>query len=291
MKKKIALAALIIIIIAVVVLGSESYYTVNEDEFANVVRFSKTVDTVSEAGIYLKIPFIDEVKKFPDKVLLYDMRPSEVLTADSKTMIVDNYVMWRITDPLTFYKTLGTEAEAENRIDMLAYSAIRIEMGKSLRDDIINQDDMSREMFNNNILASVGNATDEYGIEIIDIKIKKLDLPGDNEEAVYRRMISERNKIAEQYRADGNKEAELIRNEVDKQTSILVSDAAATAKQIIAEGEAEYMRILAEAYNTPDKQRFYNFIRSLEALEASIGENSTVILGEDSVIAKTLTNP
>ncbi len=290
--KKLTTGLIAVIIIAVLVLGSEAYYTVNEDEYANTVRFSKTVNTVSESGIYLKIPFIDSVKKFPKQVLLYDMKPSEVLTADSKTMQVDNYVMWRITDPLKFYKTLGTKAEAETRIDMLTYSAIRIEMGKSTRDNIINQDEHSRDLFNANILAAATKATDDYGIEIIDIKIKKLDLPADNEEAVYRRMISERNKIAEQYRADGNKEAEMIRNEVDKKTSILVSDAKAKAEQIKAEGEAEYMRILSEAYSTPDKQAFYEFTRSLDAVELSLsGDEVTIILGKDSAIADAITNP
>lgn len=290
--KKITTTLLVIVIILAAILASESYYTVNEDEYANTVRFSKTVNTVSESGIYLKLPFIDSIKKFPKKVLLYDMLPSEVLTADSKTMQVDNYVMWHIVDPLKFYQTLGTKSEAETRIDMLTYSAIRNEMGKSLRDDIINQDEHSRDTFNANILSAATKSTGDYGIEIIDIKIKKLDLPTDNEEAVYRRMISERNKIAEQYRADGNKEAELIRNEVDKKKNILISDAKAKAEQIKAEGEAEYMRILASAYNTSEKQEFYNFTRALDAVTVSLsGDDVTIILGKDSAIAKALTNP
>ncbi len=290
--KKITITIVVVLIILIGALSSEAFFTVNEDEYANTLRFSKTVSTVSDAGIYFKIPFVDTVKKFPKKVLLYDMKPSEVLTADSKTMQVDNYVMWKITDPLTFYKTLGTISEAETRIDMLTYSAIKTEMGKSLRDDIINQDEHSRETFNTNILSAATKATSDYGIEIIDIKIKKLDLPSDNEEAVYRRMISERNKIAEQYRADGNKEAEIIRNEVDKKKNIIVSDAQAQAEQIKAEGESEYMRILAEAYNTPDKQEFYNFTRSLDAIEISLGgDDVTIILGKDSAIAQAITNP
>ena len=287
--KKFKVIIILMLVAAALILASNSYYTVSEDEYANVVRFSKTVSTVENAGIYLKVPFLDSVKKFPKKVLLYDMKPSEVLTADSKTMQVDNYVLWKITDPLKFYKTLGTKAEAENRIDMLTYSALKTEMGKSLRDDIINQNDDSREAFNANILSAATKATGEYGIEIIDIKIKKLDLPADNEEAVYRRMISERNKIAEQYRADGNKEAEMIRNEVDKNKNILVSDAKAKAEQIKAEGEAEYMRILAEAYNSPEKQEFYSFTRALDAVKVSFsGDDVTIILGKDSPLAEAL---
>lgn len=291
-KKSLMTALVIILILAAFLVSSECFYTVGEDEYVGVIRFAKTVDTVSEPGLNFKLPFTDSVRRFPKKVLLYDMKPSEVLTADSKTMQVDNYVLWRITDPLTFYKTLGSMSEAETRIDMLTYSAIKTEMGKSLRDDIINQDDMSRELFNNNILAAATGATDDYGIEIIDIKIKKLDLPSDNEEAVYRRMISERSKIAEQYRADGNKQAEMIRNEVDKQKNILISDAKARAEQIKAEGEAEYMRILADAYNTPEKQDFYNFTRALDAVKVSLdGDDVTIILGKDSALADALLRP
>lgn len=291
-KKSLLTVLVIVLILAAFLVSSECFYTVGEDEYVGVIRFAKTVDTVSEPGLHFKLPFTDSVRRFPKKVLLYDMKPSEVLTADSKTMQVDNYVLWRITDPLTFYKTLGTMNEAETRIDMLTYSAIKTEMGKSLRDDIINQDDMSRELFNNNILAAATGATDDYGIEIIDIKIKKLDLPSDNEEAVYRRMISERSKIAEQYRADGNKQAEMIRNEVDKQKNILISDAKARAEQIKAEGEAEYMRILADAYNTPEKQDFYTFTRALDAVKISLnGDDVTIILGKDSALADALLRP
>ena len=289
---KVIVSLVVIVILALVFIGNECWYTVNEDEYANILRFSKTVKTESEAGIYLKIPFIETVQKFPNKVLLYDMKPSEVLTKDSKSMIVDNYVLWRITDPLTFYKTLGTEAEAETRIDMLTYNAIKTEMGKSNQEAIINQDDNSRNVFNSNIMKAASGETDAYGIEIIDIKIKKLDLPSDNEEAVYRRMISERNKMSEQLRAEGNEEAEKIKNGVDKEKNILISNAKAEAEKIVAEGEAEYMRILSEAYNTPEKQDFYKFIRGLDALEVSLSDgNATVILGKDSALAEALTNP
>ncbi len=292
MKKKLVIAVIAVIIILGAVVSSVCFYTVQPNQYANTVRFSKTVNTVSEPGLYLKIPFVDNVIYFPKQVLLYDMKPSDVLTADSKTMQVDNYVTWRITDPLTFYKTLGNITEAETRIDMLTYSAIRTEMGKLERDKIINSDDTSRDDFNNNIINATADATTSYGIEIMDIKIKKLDLPTDNEQAVYTRMISERNKIAAEYRADGEKQATLIKNEVDKTTGITVSNAEAQAEAIKAEGESEYMRILSEAYNTPDKQSFYEFTRALDALKASLsGDEATVILDEDSALARALMNP
>lgn len=291
MKKKITLSIAVIIVVVIAILSGECFYTVNQDEYANTVRFSKTINTENEAGLYMKVPFIDKVTYFPKHVMLYDMKPSDVLTADSKTMIVDNYVTWRITDPLTFYKTLGTISEAETRIDMLTYSTIKNEMGRRNRDEIINSDESSRDIFNQSIISSAADAVKTYGIEIIDIKIKKLDLPSDNEEAVYNRMISERSKIAEEYRAEGAKQSELIRNEVDRKTNITVSNAKAQAEKIRAEGESEYMRILAEAYNTPDKQSFYEFTRALDALKASIGEDTTIILDKDSALVKALMNP
>ncbi len=291
MKKKITLSIAVIIVVVIAILSGECFYTVNQDEYANTVRFSKTINTENEAGLYMKVPFIDKVTYFPKHVMLYDMKPSDVLTADSKTMIVDNYVTWRITDPLTFYKTLGTIPEAETRIDMLTYSTIKNEMGRRNRDEIINSDESSRDIFNQSIISSAAQAVKTYGIEIIDIKIKKLDLPSDNEEAVYNRMISERSKIAEEYRAEGAKQSELIRNEVDRKTNITVSNAMAEAEKIRAEGESEYMRILAEAYNTPDKQNFYEFTRALDALKASIGEDTTIILDKDSALVKALMNP
>ena len=291
--KKNFLATLItfIIVIAFILIG-QCFYTVNPDQYANTLRFSKTVNTVSEAGMYFKIPFIDNVIYFPKQVLLYDMKPSDVLTADSKTMLVDNYVTWRITDPLTFYKTLGNITEAETRINMLTYSAIKTEMGKLERDKIINSDESSRDNFNNNIINATANATNSYGIQIIDIKIKKLDLPADNEEAVYTRMISERNKIAAEYRANGEKQASLIKNDVDKTTGITISDAKAQAEKIKAEGETEYMNILAAAYDTPAKQDFYEFTRSLDALTSSLTEGqTTIILDKDSALAKAISTP
>lgn len=291
--KKNFLATLItfIIVIAFILIG-QCFYTVNPDQYANTLRFSKTVNTVSDAGIYFKIPFLDNVIYFPKQVLLYDMKPSDVLTADSKTMLVDNYVTWRITDPLTFYKTLGNITEAETRINMLTYSAIKTEMGKLERDKIINSDESSRDNFNNNIINATANATNSYGIQIIDIKIKKLDLPADNEEAVYTRMISERNKIAAEYRANGEKQASLIKNDVDKTTGITISDAKAQAEKIKAEGETEYMNILAAAYDTPAKQDFYEFTRSLDALASSLTEGqTTIILDKDSALAKAISTP
>lgn len=287
---KILLVAAVVILIALL---CSSVYTVAENEYACVVRFSKIMDTVSEAGLKFKIPFIDEIKKFPKTIMLYDIPPSEVLTSDQKNMTVDSYVLWEINDPLTFFKTLGTMSEAETRLNAVTYNALKNAMGNIKQSDIINQDDASeRNSIYQGITDSVSEISKTYGINIVDVKVKRLDLPEANEQAVYARMISDRNQIAEKYTADGAYEASLIRNDTDKEVNIIKSNAAAEAAKLEAEGEAEYMRMLAAAYNTDDKKSFYEFRLSLEALKSSLnGDGKTVIIGKDSAIGKLLIGP
>lgn len=284
----IAVLAIVLIVAAVVLLNS--FYTVAENEYACVFRFSKIEIITDTAGLHFKMPFVDEVRTFPKTVLLYDIPASEVLTADQKSMTVDSYLTWQITDPKTFYQTVGSISEAETRLDALTYNSLKNLMGTLNQDDIINQDDASeRNDIYSGITTEVSDNAKAYGISVIDVKIKRFDLPEANEQAVYDRMISDRERIAAEYTANGEYEASLIRNEVDKQVNIIISDATAEAARIEAEGEAEYMRLLAEAYNTEDKKEFYEFTRALEALKASLsGDEKTIILGSDSILGNIL---
>ncbi len=286
-KKKIILIAAVILL--VIVLAS-SIYTVREDQYACTFRFSEIVKTVNEPGLYFKIPFIDSVEYFTKATMLYDIPPSEVLTSDKQNMTVDCYILWSISDPQQFYRALGTTAKAEERLNAITYNTLKTAMGTLAQADIINMNDgAERNQIYEGITATVDAQAATYGIHVEDVKIKQFDLPESNLNAVYSRMISERNQIAEKHTADGNKEASLIRNEVDKKVNILISDAEADAAVLVAEGEAEYMRILAEAYNTPEKQAFYEFSLALDALAASLnGENKTVILDENSELAQIL---
>ncbi len=289
MKKKITLAIIIVIAFILVILAASSLYTIKEDEYALILRFSKVESIKSEAGIYFRIPFIETVQKLPKNLQLYDLRPSDVLTSDSKAMSVDSYVLWRISDPLQFYKTLGSIAEAQVRLDASTYNALKNVIGRKEQNAIITQQDTGRDTLNEEIYQNVKNTSTGYGIEIMDVKVKRFDLPQANEEAVYRRMISDRNQIAARYLAEGQSEANMLRNEVDKKVNLLLSEARVTAEELIAEGEAEYMRLLAETFDTKEKQDFYIFMRSLEALKASLtGDEKTVVLGRDSDIAKIL---
>lgn len=279
-----------VILLLVVIIGANCFFTVEENQYACTVRFSKIIDTTGEAGLHFKVPFVDSVKYFSKATKLYDIPPSEVITLDKQNMTVDCYVLWKISDPLRFYQTLGTSGVAEQRLDALTYNALKTVMGTLAQADIINMEDgAKRNEIYDGIATSVNALAQTYGIDVLDVKIKQFDLPESNLNAVYSRMISERNQMAEKYTADGSYEASIIRNDVDKQVNIIVSNAQAEAAKLEAEGEAEYMRLLAEAYNSEDKKDFYEFTLALDALKKSLtGEEKTVILDADSELAKIL---
>lgn len=287
MKKTIAI---VLVVVLALILVSSSLFVVEEDEYACTVRFSKIISTTDQAGLHFKIPFVDSVKYFPKATMLYDIPPSEVLTSDKQNMTVDCYVLWRVSDPLRFYQSLGNTTVAEERLNALTYNTLKNVMGTLAQKDIINEEAAGkRNAIYDGIGSSVNTLAGNYGIEVLDVKIKRFDLPESNENAVYTRMISERNQMAEKYTADGNYEASLIRNDVDKQVNIIVSNAEAEAAKLVAEGEAEYMRLLAEAYNSPEKKEFYEFTLALDALKQSLtGEEKTIILSKDSPLAQIL---
>ena len=288
--KKTIIAAVVLLL--AVIIGFNAMFTVREDQYACTVRFSQIIDTTAEAGLQFKIPFLDSVRYFSKATQFYDIPPSEVLTSDKQNMTVDCYILWSIDDPKKFYQTLGTTGAAEDRLNALTYNELKKVMGTLAQADIINMNDgAERNEIYESITESVNTQTlAQYGIHVEDVKIKRFDLPESNLNAVYSRMISERNQMAEKYTADGNYEASLIRNDVDKQVNIMVSNARAEAAKLEAEGEAEYMRLLAEAYNTDDKKAFYEFTLALDALKKSLtGSEKTVILDGDSELAKMLT--
>lgn len=288
MSKKKWIIPAVIALALVLALGC--FYTVREDEYACIVRFSKIIQVTGEAGLHVKLPFLDQVTYYTKATQLYDIPPSEVLTADKQNMTVDCYILWSISDPKEFYKTLSTRSNAEDRLDALTYNELKTVMGTLAQADIINMEDgAKRNEIYETIATDVDALARTYGIRVEDVKIKQFDLPESNLNAVYSRMISERNQMAEKYTADGSYEASIIRNNVDKQVNIIVSDAEAQAASLVAQGEAEYMRMLAAAYDTPDKKDFYTFTLALDALKKSLtGTEKTVILDESSQLAQIL---
>ena len=276
---------LVVVLFVLLVAGASSVVITRENEYSLVRQFGKIDHVVSEAGISFKIPFIQSVDTLPKEILLYDLPSSDVITSDKKTMICDSYILWYIADPQKFAQTLNSSiTNAEGRLDAIVYNSTKNVISSTTQDDVISGRDGELSAA---IMANIGGSLDQYGIKLLSFETKKLDLPGDNKAAVYERMISERDNIAATYTAEGSSEAQIIRNTTDKEVTVLLSEAEKDAEILIAEGEAEYMRILSEAYRDESKQEFYSFVRSLDALKASLtGKNKTVILSPDSPIAQ-----
>lgn len=270
---------------AVVVAVGASVTVTQQNEYKLIRQFGKVDRVISSSGISFKIPFIESTQSLPKETLLYDLAASDVITKDKKTMISDSYVLWKISDPLKFAQTLNSSVESgESRINTAVYNATKNAISSMSQDQVITSRDGE---LSDMVMEAIGTNMDQYGIELLKFETKQLDLPDDNKEAVYERMISERDNIAATYKAEGNSEAKVIRNKTDKEVAIQISDAKKQAEILEAEGEQEYMKILAQAYGEEDRSEFYSFVRSLDALKTSMkGEGKTVILSADSPIAQ-----
>lgn len=283
--KKIVGPLLGILIAIGLFIGLSCIVVTGEDEYKLVRQFGKIDHVESEAGLSFRVPFMQTVDTLPKKLLLYDLAPSDVITKDKKTMITNSYVLWQITNPVKFAQTLnGSIGNAESRINTVVYNAIKNTISSMSQEEVISGRDGE---LTEAIIESIGTTFEQYGIEMLTVETKQLDLPADNKEAVYTRMISERENIAATYTAEGTAEAQKIKNTTDKEVTIMLSEAQKQAEILKAEGEAEYMKILSETYADESKTDFYSFVRSLDALKASVtGDNKTVILSEDSPIAQ-----
>lgn len=287
-KSKLGFLVKLTILVLLVISITNSAYIVKENEYAYVTRFSKFVKIQDTAGLHFKLPLLDKIEKLPKYRMMYDIPPSEVLTGDKKTLVVDNFIVWQIDDPYTFMRTVSRISEMENRIDAVVYNAVKNTLGTMDQTTIINSETSSIDDVNDIITKLVNAQLKNYGISTVAVEIKRLDLPKDNESAVYNRMISERKQMAESFRAEGNLEASKIVNETDKEVGILLSQASAKAEELKGQGESEYMKIIAEAYSTEDRRSYYEFIRSLEALKIAMKGEKTLILPADSYIVRLL---
>ena len=284
-KKKILKYFLGIIAVLAVIVGLNSIVITYENEYTLVRVFGKIERVITEEGITFKIPFIEQTDTLPRQILLYDMAASDVITKDKKTMVTDTYVLWEIADPQTFAKTLsGSVTNAEGRINAAVYNSLKEVIGGMDQTSVISSRDGE---LSEQIMAGIGKDMEQYGIVLVSIETKHLDLPSDNKTAVYERMISEREQMAAQYTAEGNAESQIIKNDTDKEVAIMIANATAEAEQIKAEGEAEYMQILSGAYNDASRSEFYTFVRSLDAAKLSlVGGNKTLILSPDSPLVQ-----
>jgi len=305
-----------VILAAILIVLGNSLIVCQENEYKLIRQFGKVQRVVSEAGLSFKLPFVQSVDTLPKQILMYDLPASDVITSDKKSMIVDSYVLWQVTDPLKFTQTLsGSVYNAENRINATVYNATKNTVSSMSQDEVIKSRDgkmtvtvnetveeiksndlileeqtevLEIKSLTEEIMEQIADVEAQYGIDILTVDVKKLDLPDDNKQAVYNRMISERENIAAQYTAEGEAQAKIIQNTTDKEVSIMISEAKAQGEQLMAEGEAEYMRILSDAYADESRSEFYSFVRSLDAAKESLkGSNEkTLILPSDSPIAR-----
>lgn len=275
---------IVAVLLAAAVMGG-CFVVTQQNEYTIVRQFGAVVKVVDKPGLSLKVPFLQSTSTLPKTEMLYDLAVSDVITSDKKSMVADSFVLWRISDPLKFIQSLsGNLANAEYRIDTVVYNSLKTVISSMKQEDVISGRDGELAAL---IMKHVGNTFEKYGITVLAIETKRIDLPDENKAAVYERMISERENIAASFSAEGAAEAKRIRNEADKTVDITISAANASAEKLKAEGEAEYMRILSEAYNTPAEADFYEFMRALDMATASMkGGSKTLVVSSDSPIAK-----
>ena len=286
-KRRIPTALILVLVLAAVIILPGTFYSVAENEYAVVTRFGRIISVKSEAGLYVKTPFVDGVRKVSSATQLYDIAPSDVITQDKKSMIADDFILWKVEDAGKFTKSLNASvSSAEDLASVAVYNATKNIISSMSQDDVIAA---RGEKLTNMITEDANSDLGNYGIDIEKASIKALDLPDDNKDAVYERMISERNNIAASYTAKGKSEAQKIRNQTDKEVAVMKADAEKQAAITVAEGEAEYMKTLQAAYDTDEKEEFYTYMRGLDALKESLtGGSKTIILDKDSELAQLL---
>lgn len=278
------------ILIAIILIGIViiNIFIVREGEYKVVRQFGEVVRIVESPGLSYKIPFIQSVETLPKYQMIYDVEEAEINTKDKKRMMIDNYAIWRIEDPKQMISTTRTVVNAEAKLDEFVYSAIRTELGQLNYDEIINDEKSERGSLNDRITEIVNKnlEEDKYGIVVTDIRMKRTDLPAENEQSVYTRMISERESTAQNYLSEGDAEKNKIEAETDREVKEIIAKAQADAEVIRSQGEGEAARIYNEAFSKDPE--FYNLFRTLESYKTTIDGETVIILPADSPYARLL---
>lgn len=287
MSKTLKILIPIVCAVLLIIVLAGSLVVTQANEYTIIRQFGAVVRIIDQPGLSLKTPFVQSASTLPKTEMLYDLAVSDVITSDKKSMVADSFVLWRINDPLKFIQTLsGSVATAESRLDQAVYNSLKTVISSMKQEAVISGRDgeLASAIMEN--LRKTSNF-ESFGIYVLAIETKQIDLPDENKSAVYERMISERENIAASYAAEGAAQAKEIRNDADKSVEITISAAKAQAEKLKAEGEAEYMRILSAAYDTQEKADFYEFVRALDMARSSLtGKNKTLVVGSDSPIAQ-----
>ena len=264
--------------ILIAIVGLSTVFTVDETRQVVILQFGEPVRIIKTPGLNFKLPApLQVAQSFDDRLLEYDVPPEEILSKDKKSLIVDNYVRWRITDPLLFLQTVQTQSIAKTRIDDIVYSELRRELGTHNMSEIITE---NRELIMEEVTRESAIATKPYGIEVVDVRLKRVDLPQNNEQSIYRRMQAERIRQANKFRSEGEEESQKIKASTDKDKTIILANAYKEAEEVKGEGEAKAVDIYARAFSKdPD---FYEFYRTLEAYKKILDKKTTLVLPTNS---------
>ena len=266
------------------VVGFSSIFIVDETQQVVILQLGKPVKTVTEPGLNVKLPFpFQEKITFDDRLLEYDSPPEEILSKDKKSLIVDNYVRWKIVDPLQFLKTVQAIPTAKSRMDDIVYSELRRELGTHDMVEIITE---NREEIMDIVTLQSNTATLSYGISVVDVRIRRVDLPAENEESIYARMEAERKRQANKFRSEGEEEAQKIRAATDRDKTIILADAYKEAEKIRGEGDAKAVQVYAGSYSADPK--FYEFVRTLDTYKKVVDDKTTLVLPSGSKLFKLL---
>ncbi len=269
---------LVLIILLVVIIGARAmFFTVDEGEQAIVLQLGRPISGVKQPGLHWRTPFIQQVRYFDKRILEYDASARPIITKDKKTLVVDNFAKWQIISPLKYLQTVRTEEGAQARLDDIIYSELRVDLARKDLVDIVSKD---RSIIMEQVTLRAEKKARDYGIRIVDVRIKRADLPPENEKAVFGRMQAERQRIARRYRSEGQEQALKIRAETDKEKTILLADAYQKEQQIRGQGDARAVTIYAEAYEKDPE--FYGFLRTLEAYKKSLKTGTTLLLPPQS---------
>ncbi len=276
--------ALSLLLPVIALVGFSSIFIVDETEQVVILQLGKPVKTVTKPGLNFKLPFpIQEKITFDDRLLEYDSPPEEILSKDKKSLIVDNYVRWKIVDPLQFLKTVQAIPTAKSRMDDIVYSELRRELGTHDMVEIITE---NREEIMDVITRESNSATLDYGISVVDVRIRRVDLPAENEASIYARMEAERKRQANKFRSEGEEEARKIRAATDRDKTIILADAYKEAERIRGEGDAKAVQVYARSYSSDPK--FYEFVRTLDTYKKVVDDKTTLVLPSDSKLFKLL---
>lgn len=276
--------ALSLLLPVIALVGFSSIFIVDETEQVVILQLGKPVKTVTKPGLNFKLPFpIQEKITFDDRLLEYDSPPEEILSKDKKSLIVDNYVRWKIVDPLQFLKTVQAIPTAKSRMDDIVYSELRRELGTHDMVEIITE---NREQIMDVITRESNSATLDYGISVVDVRIRRVDLPAENEASIYARMEAERKRQANKFRSEGEEEAQKIRAATDRDKTIILADAYKEAERIRGEGDAKAVQVYARSYSSDPK--FYEFVRTLDTYKKVVDDKTTLVLPSDSKLFKLL---